>query len=426
MSHLLHLLQAAYRRALKYLPVLGFAITASLTWADDLEALTLADQVVVPKAEKRDWQLFNEGMLGKVFTKKGQGDIPIDRLSIDLQLDTALSSDLRFLLANRLDVNGQDYEHETVNTLKEAYLSWQMAIDAALDLGRINQRNGIALGYNPSDYFKVGAVRSVVSIAPASLRENRLGVGMLRGQHLWDSGAVTALFAPKLGDHRESASFGLDLGASNPLARWQVAVTQKISDGIAPQWLVFGEQSQSPQFGLNLSVLASDALSVYAEYSGGRSASLVNQARQQSDAKQFYSRRAAGATYTLPANLSLSLEYQYNGAALNQAAWRALWQDPAAYWAYRSHIFQRQDLPTQQALFGFITWNKAFFTDLDLSWMLRHDLVDQSQQSWLEARYHLPQADLALQWQYQRGSAGSVYGALPQRQSVQALVKYFF
>ncbi|MGL4997113.1 MAG: hypothetical protein ACRC6G_13185, partial [Deefgea sp.] len=356
--------------------------------ADDLDALNVADNAAVAEVKQRDWNLCIEGMLGNVNLKSTQSDILIDRLSLDLQIDTALTPELRFVLANRLDVNGQDHRHETVNTLKEAYLSWQMSNNTALDTGRINQRNGVAMGFNPSDYFKVGALRSVVSIAPSSLRENRLGAGMLRGQYLWDSGAVSALFAPKLGDHRESASFALDLGASNPLARWQVSATQKISDGLAPQLIVFGEQGQSPQVGLNLSVLASDALSVYAEYSGGQSASLLNQSKQVDSPTRFYSRLATGATYTFPANISLNLEYQYNGAALSKADWQALWQQPAAYWAYRSQVFQAQDMPTQHAAFAFLTWNDAIVADLDLNWMLRHDLVDHSQQSWLEARYH--------------------------------------
>ncbi|MBM5570934.1 MULTISPECIES: hypothetical protein [Deefgea] len=395
-------------------------------FADDLDALNLADSAAPSTVKPRDWNLFIEGMYGNVNLNNDQGSIPIDRLSLDLQVDTALAPELRFYLANRLDLNGQDYQHETVNTLKEVYLSWQMASITALDLGRINQRNGVAMGYNPSDFFKVDALRSVVSIAPSSLRENRLGAGMIRGQYLWESGAITALFAPKLGDQRDSATFALDFGASNPRHRWQIAATQKISDGLAPQWIVFGEQGQSPQVGLNLSLLASDALSVYAEYSGGRSASLFNQSKQIDNPTRFYSRLATGATYTFPANVSVNLEYQYNGAALSKVDWQALGRQPTAYWAYRKHVFSAQDMPTQHAAFAFVTWNDALVADLDLNWMFRHDLVDHSQQSWLEARYHFPRLDLALQWQYQQGSAASVYGALPQQHSLQALVKYFF
>ena len=54
--------------------------------------------------------------------------------------------------------------------------------DTLIDLGRINVRNGVALGYNPTDYFRAGAVRAAVSVSPASLKENRQGSVMLRGQ----------------------------------------------------------------------------------------------------------------------------------------------------------------------------------------------------------------------------------------------------
>ena len=74
------------------------------------------------------------------------------------------------MFADRLDMNRMDgiSGNRDINTLKEAYLSWQAQPDRVADLGRINARNGVALGYNPTDYFRAGALRSTVSIDPAS------------------------------------------------------------------------------------------------------------------------------------------------------------------------------------------------------------------------------------------------------------------
>lgn len=398
--------------------------------ADDLDALSLADQsaeqTANPPSPSRQWQVFIEGMTGYINQKEGFDDIHPQRISIDLGLDYQINPEWRAVLANRLDLNWQADQDEQINTLKEAYLSWQARPNILLDAGRINQRNGMAYGYNPTDYFKVGAVRSVVSIAPSSLRENRLGSGMLRGQYLWNGGALSALYAPKLGDTRETGTFDLDWGASNPSDRWQLSLSQQWLDNFAPQFLLFGESGQSIQIGANFSVLASDALTLHAEYSGGQAASLLDQALRSGSDKQFYSRLAAGGTYTFPIDLSVTLEYHYNQAAANQAQWQALAHHPQAYWAYRQYVFNQQDQPTEHGLFMLANWNNALWRNLDLSWMWRHDLVDRSHQHWLEARYHFPRVDLAVQWQTQSGEAGSQFGALPQKSSVHALLKYYF
>ncbi|QZA80093.1 hypothetical protein [Deefgea piscis] len=413
--------QAQKQSSLAGMVAVFIALLASPCWASDADALSLADQASEPAVARSDWQIFTEGMLGHVNQRAPLDDIRIGRASVDVLLDTAINPEWRFTLANRVDWLGQGGQDEVVNTFKEGYVSWQASPNAALDLGRVNLRSGVALGYNPTDYFKVGALRSVVSIAPSSLRENRLGVGMLRGQWVWEGGAVNAVFAPKLADQRQSAAFSPDWGASNSVSRYLLTSSVQLLPGFAPQVLLLGEQGQSPQVGMNASILAGDALTLYAEYSGGRSATLLPAAPVT-----WHSRLAAGGTYTFANNLSLSLEYHYDGAALNQSQWRDLWRNPADYWAYRSAVFNAQSLPTQQAAMSFITWRDAGLKALDLNWMLRRDLVDQSWQSWLEARYHFERMDWALQWQYQNGAPGSQYGALPQRHSVQAVVKYFF
>jgi hypothetical protein len=58
--------------------------------------------------------------------------------------------------------------------------------------------------------------------------------------------------------------------------------------------------------------------------------------------------------------------------------------------------------------------------------MLRTNLDDRSQLSWLEARYHWNHAELALQWQSNRGRPASEFGALPQAQALQLLLRYLF
>lgn len=183
-----------------------------------------------------------------------------------------------------------------------------------------------------------------------------------------------------------------------------------------------GGARQAPQFGFNLSLLANDASVAYLEWSGGRSAAQLAQALQQPEARAWRNRLAAGLTYTSADKLSLTLEYEYNGAGLDRAGWDTLRRGaPADYRQYRTWLQTSQDLPTRQALFCSGTWQDALYKHLDLSAMLRFNATDHSRLSWLETRYHWNRADLALQWQTNSGRAGSEYGAAPQRRQLQAL-----
>ncbi|KMQ80099.1 hypothetical protein BPMI_00798 [Candidatus Burkholderia pumila] len=81
-------------------------------------------------------------------------------------------------------------------------MSWQASPSALVDAGRINLCEGVASGFNPTNFFKADAIRSIVSIDPANLRDNRLGSVMLRSQVLWDDGSLSALVSPRLAGRR--------------------------------------------------------------------------------------------------------------------------------------------------------------------------------------------------------------------------------
>jgi len=382
----------------------------------------------VPESSS-NWRVFAEAAVRRS-TRQGTGAPQHgERLSFDVRYDGSFAAGWRAVLADRLDISWPgDVAGEThVNTLKEAYLSWQAAPDRLADLGRINARHGVAMGYNPTDYFRAGALRSVVSLDPASLRENRLGSVMLRGQQLWDGGSVTALYSPKLADQPSTGAYSLDLGATNRRDRWLATFSQKISEQFSPQFLLSGGAGQSAQLGFNLALLLNQATVAYAEWSGGRAASLLAQALARPDDAAFRSRLSTGLTYTTASNVSLTLEYEYNGAALDRDGWNELRRgSPAAYGAYRSFAAKLQEPVTRENLFFHATWTDAMVRHLDLTAMLRYNVADHSRLRWFEARYHWTHVDLALQAQLNDGPPSSDFGALPERRMVQAVLKYFF
>ena len=415
---------------MRALVLLLLAATAPALADDgDAAALLLADQTSTTAEQSGDWRVYMEAA-ARESRLQGPGlALHGARLSIDARFDKTFAPGWRAVFADRLDLNRMDgvSGNRDINTLKEAYLSWQAQPDRVADLGRINARNGVALGYNPTDYFRAGALRSVVSLDPASLRENRLGSAMLRGQALWNGGALTALYSPKLADQPSDSVFSPDLGATNQRARWLVALSEKLSDALNPQWLLSGGAGQSPQLGLNLTALPNDATVAYFEWSGGRAASLAAQALISRGDAAFRSRLSTGLTYTTPNNVSLTAEYQYNGAGLDQAGWNALrLGPPAAYGLYRGFVANVQDPPTRHHVFLYALWQDALVRHLDLTAMVRYDAEDHSRLQWLEARYHWTRVDIALQTQLNTGDPGSNYGALPERRLWQAVLRYFF
>lgn len=412
--------------------LLPLACAAQQDLPSDLDALRLADQAPeIAPVPAKEWKSFAELAAGSSRRRDGRLERS-HRLSLDFQTEQNLSPELRFNFANRLDLGwpaGQVAGHDThaIHTLKEAYLGVRLDEETLLDAGRINVRNGVASGYNPTDFFRLGAVRAPVSITPTSLRENRQGSVMLRGQRLWDSGSFTALFSPHL--HRPPSSNGLspDLAATNQSNRLLLALSQRLAPGFTPQFLLYQESGRPLQLGANLTTLVNDSTVGYLEWSGGRRPDLLDEAlRTPAAPVRWRNQLAAGLTYTTPTKLSLTAEYQYHGAALSDAAWQALSRTaPLAYGPYRNWLQTTQETPSRQSLFFHALWQDAFLPRLDLSLMHNHDRSDHSRRSWLEARYHEGSLEYAVQWQAHQGSPWSQFGAVPQARSWQFLLRSY-
>lgn len=411
--------------------LLGLAVTARAEDADD-SALRLADETPVVEEKARDWRSFVEAALG-ASSRRSDGDTrDVERLSLDVQYEHNLSGGTRLLLSDRLDANwpAPASGERVINTLKEAYGSWRWQTDTMLDLGRINVRHGVATGYNPTDYFRGGALRSITSISPGSLKENRQGSIMLRTQKLWEGGAITALYSPELEHRANSEGFSLDVGATNNRHRGLVAISQKFGQSFTPQFLLYREAGQDTQFGLNLTSLLNDATVAHFEWSGGRGPSQLTQALgtllPPCDCNSWRNDISTGVTYTTPSKITLTLEAHYNGGGATRTQWDALRQgSPLAYGLYRSWVQSAQELPTRRELFLFALWQDAFTDRLDLSMMTNFDVTDSSRRDWLEARYHRGRIDYALQWQNNGGTHLSNFGALPESRAWQISLRYY-
>ena len=415
--------------------LLSFALTAGVGMTGfcqagtDEDALNLADSTPVVQERISPWRIATEASLARTQQRYGLEDFNSVRFSLDMHYDAALKPDWRLVFGDRIDrtYSSSGIGNDTVNSLKEAYVSWRPNTNAISDFGRINARYGVAYGYNPTDFFRSNSLRSVTSIDPNSLRENRLGTGMLRGQVLLENVSITAIYAPKLARTSSDKPFNTDFGATNNRDRWMISGSRQFSENVNPQFVLFGGSGQSVQAGVNFSALVNQATIGYVEWSGGAGKSLYADAIGTNEVRKFRQRLATGLTYTNDYKMSITAEFDYNSAAFAKNDLSTLARsDFVNYLRYRTYAQNQLELPTRSAAFLYGTWQNALVNHLDLKAMVRMNLDDHSRLNWIEARYHFTKLDLSVQLQQNVGDASSEYGALPQSQKWQTMITYYF
>lgn len=398
----------------------------------DADALSLTSAPVEPStaAGTPKSKLFVEGAIGSASRRDGSGQRTIGRAALDFTYATEFAPGWRGVFSDRLDhIRPREGDMDaTVNSLREAYVSWQLTDGTtAVDLGRINQRYGPGYGYNPTDFFREGALRTMTSTNPFALRENRLGTVVLRGQRLWNGGSVSVAYAPKLADGPSADGFSLDLGATNRRDRGLIVLGHQLSERVSTQALLYKQRDLPVQIGASMTALLTDAAVAHVEWSRGREPDLLSRARGTTSPQATRNRFVGGVTYTTSSKLSVTAEYQYNGLALDRAGWDAVAAGPPAVLsAYLLESQRRQDLASRQAYLIYATQKSLGLKNLDLTALLRVNAGDHSRLAWIELRHHWDRFDLALQLQQQSGRSGSEYALYPDRRSVQVLGSYFF
>jgi len=393
----------------------------------ELDALNLESAPEATPEVTRNTKLFVEGVVGSASQRYLPGNRNIGRASVDFSYTARLSPGLRAALSDRVDHTdptdaGSD---AAINSLREAYLSWQPeGGNAVVEVGRINLRYGPAYGYNPTDFFRDGSLRTLTSTNPFAMRENRLGSVMLRAQRLWTGGAVSFAYSPKLEDGANPDGWNLDLGATNHRDRALAELSTQHSPRISSQVLVYKEQNQSPVLGASLTALLSDAAVAHAEWTHSSEPTLLSRALGAPGAAVARNRFAGGVTYTTLGKLSVTAEVQYNGFAPSDADWVGMSALTTEQYLEENH--RLQELAPRQAYLIYVSQKSLFVKDLDMTAFLRHNAQDQSRMVWLELRHHWPRLDAALQIQWQSGDTGSEYGVMPYNRTVQFLANYYF
>jgi hypothetical protein len=397
------------------------------TTQDDSAALALPSVAAPATLAAHAASLTTEAAVTEA-AQRGDGSADEERLSFDFRYSPNFWGNWRAVLADRLDLDwyGAFDTGQEINTFKEAYLTLQLRKDLLMDAGRVNVHQGVAFGYNPTDFFRAGSLRTIDSLDPDSLRNDRLGTVMVRGQYYWDTGAVTALYAPQVRAQANSAPFSPDWGATNSRQRWMLALTQRLGGDLSPQWLLYGQEGHSLQLGMNVTHALGPAIVAYLEVLGGKERSLWAQALSLPAATSFRSQAATGLTYAVSSKLSLAVEFEYDGASLSRTGWLAAQQGNSfAYQRYRDFVSVEQELASQQNLLASLSCSDCVIRHLDLATFARTDLFDRSFLPWVELRYHWSHVDAALRWQSNIGTMTSDFGESQSGQTWQMLFDYY-
>lgn len=417
--------------AVSYAMVVMVAAQGLAAWGADAEidALNLESAPEAPPKTTRNTRLYIEGALGDASQRDRPHSRDTGRASLDFSHASQPTPGLRAVISDRLD---HIYPREagadkTVNSLREAYLSWQPGGgDTILELGRVNLRYGPGFGYNPTDFFRDGSLRTFTTADPIALRENRMGSAMLRAQRLWNGGSLSVAFSPKLENRPDPDGLSLDLGSTNNRDRALVALGTQFSQRVSSQVLLYKEDGLSPTVGANMTALLSDAAVAHLEWTRGREPDLLSRALATPATAVRRSRFVGGATYTTGGKLSVTAEYQYNGFGLKESDRPALAASPASQLAFLREALRRQELAPRQAYLIYVTQKSLGLKDLDLTAFVRFNPGDESRLAWLELRHHWPSVDLAFQIQQNMGRRGSEFGVVPDRRIGQILGTYYF
>jgi len=379
-----------------------------------------------------------------------------DRLFVDWREEWGLGDGVRVNLSDRGNIRFENdisfpNQKNLINELRELYVSTEPATRSYLDLGRINLKSGVALGYNPTDYFKTRAVVEPLSLDPTALRENRLGTIMARAQQIWERGSLTAVLAPALEKpppiytNLGLPSFNPMLGLTNGESRFLIKGTVDLASNLSPELLLYRGGSET-RFGLNVAENVNQRVVTYLEWSGGWQGNLIEEALRfgretgtlpagaptvlPADPQQsFRNQLALGVSYTTDSQVTLNLEYTFNQAGFTAADWSRWFKVgvagsnnpavPAELWYIRDYALDQQQPIAQHSVFLRADWVDAFVPKLELVGFIDADLRDGSSLMQLGADYYLSDrwtiGGLVL---VNSGGRRSDFGSLPQAASL--------
>lgn len=402
---------------------------ATMANAGEVEALALPAVVHEPSSPNRSARVEAWGHYAR--WRRGEGPVTGLRLALDWR-QTLEAERNSVTFSNRLELARAEREpwgrERWRNSLRELFFSQRLGRGLFLDAGRVNARQGVSAGYNPTDPFRAGAVVSRLSEDPAAWRDSRLGTVLVRVQRV--SGNVGASFAiaPRLttrnADARPPWAVGLNRTNRRELAL--AKLSWSTASGLAPEVLLSRRAGERPRAGLNVSAPLGNSVVLTGEWSGQKQPGLAGGAHRQRH------QLALGTTWTTPWGATLTLEHHYSQLGLTGAQWEA-WRrgDPSADPAALEHLLQQaswqQEPLTRHSLFARVAWSNAWgVRGFDAAALGKLNPHDGSALWQLESHWHTGPwtlSALATGWS---GADDSQYGRSPLERTWAVRVSWHF
>ncbi len=354
-------------------------------------------------------------------------DLVVDyqnRTSFDGTLTWSPLKPLRLVLSDRLSVVAEEglsfFSSQTVeNALREAFISAEIGEGTFLEAGRLNVRNGVALGFNPTDFMKTRTLVGQSSLDPSVLRENRLGTVMVRLESIFGVGAASVAFAPKIDSPpplSERHPLGIDprFGATNGMNRALATLSLHLLD-LSPELLGYLEPHRQ-KLGLDISHPVGSAIVAYGEWAGGREANLATRAHAfgvatgtfppdtpvlppTTTTSTFRNDVATGFSLTVATAATLNFEYNFHEGGFSRSdlrRWLSTGSAPGTrsfipdeLWFIRGYASDQEEPLARHELFVRAEFPKTLRHDLDLRAFAFVNLEDASSLSQVSLSYYL-------------------------------------
>jgi hypothetical protein len=405
---------------------LALALTAGAALADediDLSRIPTETEAAptVPTTSK------NVNYLGEAFSLSGLRNnlaVPLppptpasweNWLFLDTRDEWGLGDALRLDYSGRLNFRTSNAltfpDHDNVlNEIRELFVQWQPSPTTWIEIGRINVRNGVALGFNPTDFFRPRTVIDPLTADPSVLREDRLGTLMVSVQSLWRYGSLQLAYAPRVTlptaiyTPQDEPSFDPVLDRTNAQDRFLAKASLNIADAFNPE-LLFYHAGTLSQVGANLTAPAGHDTVLYLEWAGGVDSDLITDAFRYGQTTgtlrgpvtlllpndpdaRFMNEVSVGASYATQNRMTFNLEYHFYQAGFSAANWSDWFAASAqhgfipgvnnALWYIRSYAQDQQVPVARHSAFLRFDWQDAFIKNLEVTALANVDLQDGS------------------------------------------------
>lgn len=394
-------------------------VAAPAVHAGDEEWLPESDAGAAPAEEPSDDRVFAEIAVDRVWDDRGGTLDTRANAALDAYLTSPSDGAWQGVLSGRLDYDhaaptGARSSHTHALTLREAYLT-RASTRGSVDIGRITVRDGVAIGFNPSDVFRAGSLLARRTNDPARLRESRVGVVATRFQHTFDGSEIAAMLVPEIHDDRSPGWYS---------PRWD-----SVNDGRAQAYFKYtpprlGDlytsliwhhaRGAGNTWGFNASSTLGASTVAYLEYA--RADLVPMSALLGADApreRRGTTQVAVGISVTTASRLTTTLEYDFNDAGLDRAEWSGAWRaaSPALVAGALAEAAFRQDPIGRHGALLMLQRERVFSPNDEVACLVRGNLVDHSQLRWCEWRYRKPKVEWSANLANLHGVAGSEYGA---------------